>query len=64
MSNIINIMTVLSTLSVLSYGTCITIFAEKTIFDKIFAACITLATSCTTVVTSLIMTGILLKILP
>lgn len=48
MSNIINIMTVLSTLSVLSYGTCITIFAEKTIFDKIFAACITLAMSCAT----------------
>ena len=46
MSNIINIMTVLSTLSVLSYGTCITIFAEKTTFDKIFAACITLAMSC------------------
>lgn len=48
MSNVINVMTVLSTLSVLSYGTCMTIFAEKTIFDKIFAACITLAMSCAT----------------
>ncbi len=46
MSNVINVMTVLSTLTVLSYGTCITIFAEKTIFDKIFSACITLAMSC------------------
>lgn len=46
MSNVINVMTVLSTLSVLSYGTCITIFAEKTIFDKIFSACTTLAMSC------------------